>query len=208
MELSAAGDTVVHTEPDVEGTQCLTRDLVDLRVKEGGESRVHREARRVALSEVHARGEHGDSLLAALLNRHRLQLIMDRHVLWCIDGELQSHVLQGLRHLHATGEVDDAPLTGDGDRFHVLPADVNDRARTWSQQMRTARVTGDLTHVPGDEAYVLASVACAARPSDVVPVNAQACAGAADDRGRRLFRRQTGRLDAPGGDIRRTVSHV
>ena len=41
MQLARAGEAVVYAEADVEGTQCLARYLVYLRVEEGGERGVH-----------------------------------------------------------------------------------------------------------------------------------------------------------------------
>ena len=138
MQLSGVGDAVVHAEPDVERAQCLARDLIDLRVEEGGERRVHGETRRVTLGEIHARGEHGDGLLATLLYRHRLQLVMDCHVLRGVDGELQSHVLQGLRHFHATDEIDDTPVARRGPYGRLR------RLGGCERQPRVHRVAGEL----------------------------------------------------------------
>ena len=63
--------TVVDTHTQVEGLQGGTRDVVDLALEERTEGVVHGEPARVAVGEIHSRGEHRDGDLAALLGRHR-----------------------------------------------------------------------------------------------------------------------------------------
>ena len=104
-------DGVVHTKREVDGAQGIARDMVDLGVEERAEGGVHREGAGIAAVQIHTRSEHGDSQLTSLLGSHRLQLAVQLHVLWGIERELQSHIVERLGDHNATVEVDTAPYS-------------------------------------------------------------------------------------------------
>ena len=109
MGIACGIGRVVHTEREVESAQRITRNAVDLGVKERAERRVHREGTNIAIGQIHAGGEHRDGQLATLLDTHGLQLAVQLHVFRCIKREFQPHIVERTGNHDTAVELDTAP---------------------------------------------------------------------------------------------------
>ena len=110
MHIARGIGGVVHAHREVQRAQGIARNLVDFRAEERAECAVHTEGPRVAVSQIHARREHGDSQLAALFDTHRQQLAVQLHVLGSIEHKLHTHIVEGLGDDDTTVEDDAAPI--------------------------------------------------------------------------------------------------
>ena len=106
MRIARRVGGVVHAHREVQRAQGVAGDAVDLAVEERAQGGVHGEGTGVAVGQIHARSEHGDSEFAALFATHGLQLAVDHHVLGGVEGELHTHVVERLGDLHTAVEID------------------------------------------------------------------------------------------------------
>ena len=143
MYLSRTQRSVVHSERKVERAQGIAADGVDLRVEECTQRIVHRERVGVAVGEIHARCKHGHSQLATVLYRLRHQFVVHLLVVGCVDGKLQSHVLQRLGYHDTTLECNAAAgsaVIGHGCLVLFCGGDVESRIHRVAREFGIAAV--------------------------------------------------------------------
>ena len=83
--------THVHIHHTVDSLSC---DVVDFVLQEVVQGVRRTESTLIGARQIHTGCKQGDSQLVLVFCAHTGQLVLDRDVFWCIDGEFQSHVLQ------------------------------------------------------------------------------------------------------------------
>ena len=138
MHISRGISRVVHTDGKVQRTQGIACNLVDFRIKERAECTIHTEGSRVAVSQIHARGEHGDGQLTTLFDTHRHQLVVELHVLGSIQRECHAHVVKRLGDDNATVEDNaaaDTVGTGHASSDALCGLDVQRRIHRFARKL-------------------------------------------------------------------------